>query len=569
MISHATGSGPSSSATSDATTTSEAAVSVAIDSISSSDNSNADIMPASSLSVETSDTFSVDQQCQFEQEQQHLGGGNATTATTATSDLPYYPGIMKFKDNNQHGNGRNTTALLVTQEVEPNAPPFPRLELISRRAWMARVTGSALVGGVALGGGTMMFTNYQNQTATTAAANKKARKLAPVNATRVALETGINITVIEGTGRTAVTLDRTTFQKNRQFIGFPGWLPSYLTPPPRVIKEIPNSELLTAAIVAGSTVEMVRTALLYPLQTLKTRVQTDINRRQRRYKQLHLRRRLRVVQLNAVRHVREGNLYAGLLPSLLVSVPATGVYYATRDITKRMLVTMAPLSDTSSAAGAFFMNINSDLGMVLTAALVADVVSLAFRTPADTLALRLQVASGQQGARDHDDDETAEEIAEALAEARIEAQVGKYWFAESLQRLPAVIATDLPYLLSRIAVNGLLLQGQTSIDIGSYEISTLSSALLCAFLTTPFDVARTRILVDSDDDVTTGVDGGSQQGLLQTFQSIVKEGNGGVGNLFAGWLERTAYLGISSLWLPFALLLYVAIRDAILLEWFD
>jgi len=543
---------------------SEAAVSVAIDSSSSiaGDSSNADIMPPSSLSVETSDAFSsIDpQQLDF--------GKSLTTVAAATYDVPYYAGMTK--ENNLHWNEQNATGLIAqtSEEVEPNAPPFPRLEFISRRAWMARVTGAAVVGGVVLGSGTMMYSNYQ-QNATAAAANKKARKLAPVNVTRVALETGINITVIEGTGRTAVTLDRTTFQKNRQFIGFPGWLPSYLTPPPRVIKDIPNSELLTAAIVAGSTVEMVRLAILYPLQTLKTRIQTDLNRRQRRYKQLHLRRRLRVAQLNAVRHVREGNLYAGLLPSLLVSVPATGVYYATRDITKRMLVTMAPLTDNSGTVSAFFMNINSDLGMALTAALVADVVSLAFRTPADTLALRLQVASGLQGAREHDDDETAEQIADALVEARIEEKVGKYWFVESLQRLPAVIATDLPYLLSRIAVNGILLQGQTSIDIGRYEFTTLSSALLCAFLTTPFDVARTRILVDSDDDVTNGVDGGSQQGLLQTFQTIVKEGNGGVGNLFAGWLERTAYLGISSLWLPLALLFYVAIRDAILLEWFD
>jgi len=452
---------------------------------------------------------------------------------------------------------RTIAAALPSVTVEGNAPPFPRLELISRRAWMARFTGAALVGGVAVSGGTMMFQTYQNLTSTTTTTNKpKAKKLTPINVTQIARETGVNITVLEE-GRTLITLDSKSFKKSRQYIGFPGWLPSYFTPPPRV-QDISNSELLTAAIVAGSAVEMLRTAVLYPLQTLKTRVQTDINRRQRKYKQLHLRRRWRVVQLNAKRHVREGNLYAGLLPSLLVSVPATGVYYAARDITKRMLI-MTGVSD----------HVLNDLGMVLAAAFCADVVSLVFRTPADTLALRLQVASREEGGtREHDDDQVAEQLAEALSEARIEQKVGN-WFIESLERLPAVILTDLPYLLSRIAVNGVILQGQSSIDIGRYEAVTLFSALLCAILTTPFDVARTRILVDSDDDVTNGVDGGSRHGLLQTFKTVMKEGDGGIGNLFSGWFERTVYLGICSLWLPFSLVIYVAIRDDILLEWFD
>jgi len=489
-----------------------------------------------------------------------------------------------------HNSIANSTTTYMAGEavlVEPNAPPFPRLELISRRAWTARVLGATLVGGTALAGGTMMYFDHQKeqqQLEKKKNSKPKVKKIAPINVTQVARETGVNITVLEeGRGRAIITLDSQTFQKNRQFAGLPGWLPPYLTPHPKVVKDIPNSELLTAAIVAGSAVEMMRTALLYPLQTLKARIQSDSHhhyaRRRRRSSSSSyslLKRRLRRLQLNAVRHVREGNLYAGLLPSLLVSVPATGVYYGARDITKRMLL----MSGGSSAAG------TSDLVLALTAAFVADVISLVFRTPADTLALRLQVASAQEDVLPRDDgdedvgdvvdNEIAQQLADALEEARIEKEVGN-WFVESLERLPAAILTDLPYLLSRIAVNGVILQSSSgsSIDIGHYEIATLCSAVLCAFLTTPFDVARTRILVDSDADPSNGVDGGSvvvkkgADGLLATFRAVMKEGEGGIGNLFAGWLERTAYLGISSLWLPFALVFYVAIRDAILLEWFD
>ena len=126
-------------------------------------------------------------------------------------------------------------------------------------------------------------------------------------------------------------------------------------------------------------------------------------------------------------------------------------------------------------------------------------------------------------------------------------------------RLPAVIATDLPYLLSRIALNSIILPGP--IDMGRYEIGVVSTAVLCAFLTTPFDVARTRILVNGEYNY--------YRGLLPTFRDILKEGEGGISNLWAGWLERTAYLGISAMWLPFSLVFYIAVRDAILLEWFD
>jgi Mitochondrial carrier protein len=404
----------------------------------------------------------------------------------------------------------------------------------TRRAWLAQVAGAVTVGGSCVVG-TALYRTYMNETIV-----PQTKKLAKVNVTQIARETTINITL--ECSRTCVSLDSRTFQK-KQSLKLPEWVPSYFIPPPRVIKDIPNSELLVAAIVAGSAVEMVRTALLYPLQTLKTRIQAAITTRERKTKQLRIQRRLNVMGLNIARHFREGNLYAGLLPSLLVSVPATGVYYGVRDISKRMLSMMG------GGPG--------DIPVALVAAFVADVVSLMFRTPADTLALR----------REHDDDDVAEALADAIADARVEQKVGN-WFEESIERVPLVIATDLPYLLSRIALNSVLTNGQT-IDIGRYELTTLASAVVCAFITTPFDVARTRILVDSDADPTNGIDGGSRQGLLQTFQTIMKEEDGGVRNLFAGCLERTTYLSICSLWLPFALLLYIAIRDTILLELFD
>ena len=86
-------------------------------------------------------------------------------------------------------------------------------------------------------------------------------------------------------------------------------------------------------------------------------------------------------------------------------------------------------------------------------------------------------------------------------------------------------------------------------------------ACLCAFLTTPFDVTRTRILLptlpseeeeeeDQLERVRRLVASSSKDreqrrqklSVLGTMRQVAAEGNGGVSNLFAGWIERTAYL---------------------------
>jgi hypothetical protein len=362
------------------------------------------------------------------------------------------------------------------------------------------------------------------------------------------------------------TIDTTTFQK-KQAVRLPNWFPANLVTPAKVVKDIPDSELLVAAVLAGSTMDMLRTSVLYPILTLKNRIQKDIKTHKfppTDDNLLHIRRRLRVVQLNAQKHFEEGKLYRGIVPSLLKSAPATGVYYGTRDVMKRALHSS-------------FLPHLSTVQISVIAALVADIFSLMVKTPADTLATRLQVAKvptadeirvvQELGAASADGGGDEGAVEEAI-QAEVDAQVGN-WLTESLERLPAIVLTDLPYLLSRIAINQSVLNGN-SIDIGRYEIMAITTALLCAFLTTPFDVARTRILIDSDNDPTNGVDGGSGEGLVRTFEKIMSEGDGGVRNLFAGWLERTLYLGVGRAWIePFQIVGYAILRDLILLEWFD
>jgi hypothetical protein len=341
-------------------------------------------------------------------------------------------------------------------------------------------------------------------------------KLEPVNLTKVASETNINVTILCDAG--CVSVDPKLFTKIKK-AKVPSWLPAWLVPNPKVIKSIPTSELLVAATIAGGVTEMARTSILYPIQTIKTRIQVDAHNFTLRPPPIE--KQLLNLRTNVQRYAQEGNLYAGIAPTLLVSVPATGVYFGVRDVTKRMLA----------------MTSMDDVAIALSAAVVGDVVSLCFRTPADALALRLQ-------AQDED--------------------VGD-WFGDSYKRLPMVIITDLPYLVSKIALKSLFVHGSLSID--RYAEWAVITAVLAAFLTTPFDVARTRILTTSNSDFPDGREGG--EGVIKTMRAISKEGQGGYTNLFAGWLVRVLYLGIGRAWLePIQLVGYIGIRDALLLEWF-
>ena len=322
-------------------------------------------------------------------------------------------------------------------------------------------------------------------------------KLEPLNLTQVVKETNVNVTMNCPEG--CVSVDSNTFTKVKS-AKVPNWLPSWLTPRPKVIKEISNTDLLVAATIAGSSIDLMRTSLLYPIQTIKTRVQTDIHNYTNSPPPIES--RLANLGTNIKRHVDEGNLYAGIRPSLLVSVPATGVYFGVRDVTKRMLG----------------MTVMNNAEIALLAALVADIISLCFRAPADALTLRLQ---------------------------NLDEDVGD-WFGDSIKRLPSIILTDIPYLITKISINRLLIHGNISMD--RYLEYAILATTISALLTTPFDVARTRILVDSDGNFANGMDGGSGEGLLETMRSIAKEGDGGAANLFAGWFERVLYLGLGRAW---------------------
>lgn len=364
----------------------------------------------------------------------------------------------------------------------------------------------------------------------------------------------------------SVKIDRETFQKVKTAQPkFLQYLPSSVQPlisrqfqSLKVLKEIPDDQLFEASVVAGSLTEMIRSTLTYPLGTVKARVQSrrsmSIGRRRNRT----WIRKLRVTWLTFVYETKRGNLFAGILPTLLITIPASGVYSGVKEVSRRAIamgmqsqfVANVFTNDSELAAYVKVLSVN------LLSVLIADVASLAVRTPADVLALRRQIYGRDNLRSDYTN-----------------------WAKDSILLLPAMITTDLPYLMSRIFLNAAITTSGE--NLGQYEAETVIIACLCAFLTTPFDVARTRILLPtlpSEEKTERRIVGSSKYrkerkqklSVLGTMRRISKEGNGGVQNLFAGWLERTVFLGLGRAWLdPIRFIGYLGLRDAILLKFFD
>lgn len=429
-------------------------------------------------------------------------------------------------------------------------------------------------------------------TITSSPSQKKGSELKATNIQRITKENKIDVELVCTDAQRPldstipkVKIDRDKLQKVKVYEYQPPflqYLPSSMQPlvgkqftSLQVLKSIPNNQLFIASVFAGSLTESVRVGLLYPLSTIKARVQARTSNGGSN-KRRSLSRKLKLSWLTFIYEAKRGDLYSGILPSLLITVPASGVYSGAKEVSRRafsiliqvqLVQNLLPSGDDGSYYSVLVVN--------LLAAFVADVSALVFRTPADVLALRLQV----------------------FGDNNVKSDFGN-WLKDSWALLPSMIITDIPFLMSRIFLNAAITtQGE---NLGQYEFETIAVACLCAFLTTPFDVARTRILLptipldeedyekatDEDDDsapifqsdktrrlITSSKfrEQRSQKlSVLGTMREVAKEGNGGYSNLYAGWIERTAFLGIGRAWLdPIRVIGYLGIRDALLLKLFD
>ena len=214
----------------------------------------------------------------------------------------------------------------------------------------------------------------------------------PIDADKITNENQIEVELELKDRSGTVKIDRETFQKIKtaqpQFLQY---LPSSMQPlikrqfkSLQVLKEIPDDQLFEASVLAGSLTEIIRSTLTYPLGTVKARVQSRRSRNTGRTGKRSPLRKLRITWLTFVYETKQGNLFAGILPTLLVTIPASGIYSGVKEVSKRAIamgMQSQILSNLFSGDGDYV----KILSVNLLSALVADVASLAIRTPADIL----------------------------------------------------------------------------------------------------------------------------------------------------------------------------------------
>ena len=219
------------------------------------------------------------------------------------------------------------------------------------------------------------------------------------------------------------------------------------------------------------------------------------------------------------------NLYAGVGPALAASVPYAVTYYGAREITRRL--TGVPLVPT-------------DLTQFIATVGVAETAAIAVRAPADVLATRAQVSQPDTS---------------ILPWFRKESIEGLEF---GIQRAPAQIASEVPYVLLRVGTIALLnniapLEG----GVDALTARTVGVAIVAALATTPLDVARTRVLAG---DTPGGI-----RDVLETVSTISKKE--GPSALFQGAEYRVLYNGVVvAAFLPLRALFYTGLRDLLILD---
>jgi len=485
--------------------------------------------------------------------------------------------------------------------------------------------------------------------------------IVPIDIQKVIKENTVNVTIRLGNDEnTQLYVNRTSFEELKiQEKRKPGtWTPifRFYHPKPEVVRKFNDKELFFASILAGSVTEVLRSTILYPIATVKTRVQVSrFSSAKEASLEVHtstspldcdestqmsnatasnsppanvpvpvpvwylsIGNSIRTLISSIVTQTRAGTLYAGYLVSLITTVPAAGAFYGIREVTKRGIIQIQSMDISQSSSPISTLPIIhqwNDLSVTLAAALVADIVSLAVRTPAVVFSVRRQAATMATQAQTLDDLDTDEKITiidskdvnqtsedfelamksvvlsqgvredyksvkndeisnmkEDIIRGRQHNRDG--WvdiFNDFCMQFPTVVLTDLPYLALKITLLRTFATGHESIP--EYQILNILVVCVAAFITTPFDVARTVILVDSDRDPTNGLDGGTGGGIFEAMFQIMREGlkknneyDVRVQNLFSGWLERVVYFGVTVALLdPLRILGYIGIRDRVLL----
>ena len=260
-----------------------------------------------------------------------------------------------------------------------------------------------------------------------------------------------------------------------------------LLPPITELHAVADSAASSAAalpvtFLAGALARAGRDITLHPLDTVKTRRQKDLP-------------------------WRWSASYAGLVPNLLIGLPAGGAYFALN----------AFALDTLAAAGVDDRALQTAL-----AAATAAAGHWLIRTPGEFLKTRAQADVGGAQA----------DALRARAQIRDEG-LGSLWTG-----LGITLFRSIPFEILRLSIYAYLLHGAFPDDAALCGLTAGASA---ALLTQPLDTVKTRRQTEA-----APASGAPRPSLLATAVAILDEADGNPAALWSGAPARMASAGASS-----------------------
>eukprot|EP00871_Galdieria_phlegrea_P000826 jgi/Galph1/1744/GphlegSOOS_G409.1 len=241
---------------------------------------------------------------------------------------------------------------------------------------------------------------------------------------------------------------------------------------------------LISGAVAGAVVDFI----LFPLDTLKTRLQ--------------MRKGVKLTP-----QIFQG-IYRGLGPALAASAPAGAAFFGTYDLTKRIT------SQWITPKYQFLSHI--------LAAIAGDIAGSSVRVPFEVVKQNLQAsvyASSRQAVR-------------SIIQQQGMTGLYKGWLSLVLREIPFDIIEFPLYEFLKSQWK----QRRNGKDLYPWQSASCGSiaGALAAAVTTPLDVAKTRVMLQTGSN--------KYQGITQTLIYIAKEE--GVPSLFSGVVPRVLWIGL-------------------------
>ncbi|KAJ9463090.1 putative mitochondrial carrier protein PET8 [Diplonema papillatum] len=239
---------------------------------------------------------------------------------------------------------------------------------------------------------------------------------------------------------------------------------------------------LTAGGCAGLTVDVI----LYPLDCIKTRRQAAGG----------------LAKSGGYR-----NLYSGLRAAALGSIPCSALFFVTYEWAKDKI----KLNDTS--------NLLPNWSVCASAAAAGELVACSIRVPAELVKQRMQVGRVK----------SLQDAATAIRKGGFKGLVG----------YKATIARDIPFSVLQYPMYETAkhwISGGEPLPAWNSALVGACTGSISAFLTTPLDVCKTRIMLGNQNDNSS---------IFAHLTRIHREE--GVSGLYRGCLSRSMWMGLGGL----------------------